>query len=142
MLQPVHFTSKMVNAYNTLKVLSSYHLTIHPITYISSSPHPIQGKTEHFVQIVNTILLVLLAYGSPMGMDEDTLITLVLEVTVFIFTLVHCDVNHFSWTRRGTTWRLLLQWRSPGRGRASMRPSVATSGPPRGRGHSSSGGLN
>ena len=76
--------------------------------------------------MVNTILLVLIAYGGFGGMPEETLITLVLTVSVFIFTLVHYDVNHFSWTRRGATSALRSPWRRCGAGRASTRQSATT----------------
>ena len=78
------------------------------------------------MQVVNTILLVLIAYGYNGGLPEETLITLVLTVSVFIVTLLHYDVNHFSWTRRGATLALQSPWRRCGQGRASTRQSATT----------------
>ena len=37
--------------------------------------------------MISTIILVLIAYGYPDGLQEETLITLVMHVSIFIFTV-------------------------------------------------------
>ena len=82
----------MVGQYTSHKVRIHSSLFYHPIIFIQSSLSlPIQRINQILhhtnLQMITTLVLTLIAYGYDDGVPEDTLITLVMHVSIFIFTV-------------------------------------------------------